>query len=97
MTGRKSTEDTTPQPYLSEFTRVWLDGVDGQPLFADGMSRRRWLAANEDERKAAALAALKAGDDEALRELQPLQPGLTADLAAERAAAEAAAADDAEG
>jgi hypothetical protein len=37
---------------------IEIDPVDGAVVFAEGMSRRRWLAAHRDERKAAVKAAL---------------------------------------
>jgi hypothetical protein len=39
-------------------TGIELDPADGRPVFADGMSRRRWLEAHADERKEAFLAEL---------------------------------------
>jgi hypothetical protein len=41
-----------------------LDPVDGRPVFAEGLSRRRWLEAHADERKAAQLAELLADPGE---------------------------------
>lgn len=37
---------------------------DGQPLFTEGLSRRQWLDATKDERKAAFLAELLSPADE---------------------------------
>lgn len=47
-----------------------LDPIDGRPVFADGLSRRRWLAEHADERKAARLAELLDADG-----LGPFDPG----------------------
>lgn len=35
-----------------------LDPVDGRPVFADGLSRARWLELHADERKAELVAKL---------------------------------------
>lgn len=41
-----------------------LDPLDGRPVFAEGLSRRRWLDAHADERKAAQLEHLLADPGE---------------------------------
>jgi hypothetical protein len=48
------------EPLRSLRTGALLDPIDGRPIFADGMSRRRWLAADADARHAAGKAELLA-------------------------------------
>lgn len=43
-------------------TGIELDPVDGRPVFADGMSRRRWLEVHAEERHAELVAQLRAED-----------------------------------
>lgn len=45
-------------PHVAAFAD--LDPVDGRPVFAEGLSRRRWLELHADERKAELLAELLA-------------------------------------
>lgn len=60
MSTKKAKDDREVVIPLQSGTGSLLDPVDGQPVFTDGMSRRRWLAANKDQRKADFIAELRA-------------------------------------
>jgi hypothetical protein len=53
-------EPTVDVAAARSLTGVQLDPVDGWPVFAGGMSRRRWLHATRDQRKAQLIEDLRA-------------------------------------
>jgi hypothetical protein len=62
---RKKTPPAPPVPAPEEQLEVTtfgheLDPIDGRPVFADGMSRRRWLEATAEDRNAQLVAELRA-------------------------------------
>jgi hypothetical protein len=52
-------EPVVPEPVAVVQTFAELDPVDGRPVFAEGLSRRRWLELHADERKAELVDALR--------------------------------------
>lgn len=54
-------------PLTSQMTGAQLDPEDGNPIFADGMSRKRWLDATKDQRKAKFIAELRTPDEIGLK------------------------------
>jgi len=56
--------EAAPEPMRSAVTGALLDPVDGRPVFADGLSRRRWLEVHHDELKAAAFGDFVAPTDD---------------------------------
>lgn len=55
---------TTISEAVFSATGAELDPVDMQPMFAEGMSRLRWLEAHKDERAAELIEALVAPEPE---------------------------------
>lgn len=60
---RTPRKPTTPATQAHTTVTGAVVASDGSPVFGDGLSRRQWLAAHADERKAAFIAELRQTDE----------------------------------